>query len=378
MTLSLILDTRDNETVDVRNQLARIRRERGLSAAALAHNTGVSRQTVYAIEAGDYVPNTAVALRLAQTLESTVEALFSIQDAATPQLRTERVELLPAALPVSPGQPVQLCRVDRRLVGWVPSPPDWHLPLADSVLVDSAPPKARVQLFRDPEQDLGHRLMVAGCDPGISVLARHAQRSGVELVLAHGNSSQALELLKQGRIHVAGSHLSDNLPAIRKLFPPNSVAVFSFAVWEEGIVVARGNPKSIRDIAGLTRKGVRLVNREPGSGSRMLLDARLREAGIPPAKISGYKKIALGHLPAAWQVRAGETDCCIATRAAARVFGLDFFPLASESYDLAIRRTHLGLPAVQMLLDALARSAFRRELETLGGYDAAGAGRRIA
>jgi molybdate-binding protein len=220
--------------------------------------------------------------------------------------------------------------------------------------------------------------MLAGCDPGISVLARHAQRSGVELVLAHGNSSQALELLKQGLVHVAGSHLSDNLPAIRKLFPPNAVAVFSFAVWEEGIVVARGDPKSIRDIASLARRGIRLVNREPGSGSRILLDMRLRDAGIPVSKIAGYKKIALGHLPAAWQVRAGEADCCIATRAAARVFGLDFLPLASASYDLAIRRTHLGLPAVQMLLDALARSAFRRELETLGGYDAAGAGRRIA
>jgi putative molybdopterin biosynthesis protein len=82
-------------------------------------------------------------------------------------------------------------------------------------------------------------------------------------------------------------------------------------------------------------------------------------------------------LPAAWQVQAGAVDCCIATRAAARIFGLGFIPLVSERYDLAIRRQHLDLPGIQTLLDTLSRSGFRCELESLGGYDAKGAGQRM-
>ena len=93
--------------------------------------------------------------------------------------------------------------------------------------------------------------------------------------------------------------------------------------------------------------------------------------------VAGYQTLAAGHLPAAWEVRAGNADCCIATRAAARLWGLGFLPLVSERYDLAVRRQHLDLPPVQALIEALNRSAFRRELEGTGGYDAASAGRRL-
>jgi molybdate-binding protein len=119
------------------------------------------------------------------------------------------------------------------------------------------------------------------------------------------------------------------------------------------------------------------VNREVGAGSRRLLDAQLERLGISSRKIRGYETEMPGHLAAAWQVRTGAADCCIATRGVARVFGLGFLPLASERYDLAIRRQNLDLPPVQTLLDTLSRSSFRRELESLGGYDAAAAGRRM-
>ena len=119
------------------------------------------------------------------------------------------------------------------------------------------------------------------------------------------------------------------------------------------------------------------MNREKGAGSRLLLDSRLKRLKIAAESVTGYRTLAAGHLPAAWQVRTGAADCCIATRAAARLFGLGFLPLVSERYDLAIRRQHLDLPAVQALFDALNRSAFRRELEGTGGYDAASAGRRV-
>jgi putative molybdopterin biosynthesis protein len=87
--------------------------------------------------------------------------------------------------------------------------------------------------------------------------------------------------------------------------------------------------------------------------------------------------LATGHLPAAWQVQSGAVDCCLATRGAARVLGLNFIPLVSERYDLVIRKEHLDLPRMQNLLDTLSRSGFRRELEGLGGYDTRVAGQRV-
>jgi len=374
--------------VNIENLLSQIRQKRGYSAAALASKVGVSRQTIYAMEAGSYVPNTLVALRLARVLEVSVEELFRLEEASRPPSVTKEVDLLPGGQTVEPGLPVQICQVDRRTMGVSPSPVAWYLPPADAVVIDSgekgpSPRRARVQMFQDAEQ-FGNRLLMAGCDPAMSVLARHLQKANIELVLAHRNSSQALDLLRSGSVHIAGSHLRDeatgesNLPQVRKLFPRGTAVVFSFAVWEEGIVVAKGNPKAIREIADFARKGIALVNREPGSGSRSLLDSSLKRLGIASSKVTGYKQVAHGHLPAAWQVRIGHADCCVATRAAARVFGLDFIPLISERYDLVIRKQHIALPGMQLLLDTLNRTAFRRELEGLGGYDTSGAGKRMA
>ncbi len=369
----------------VENNLAAIRRKRGLSAAQLAELVNVSRQTIYAMEAGSYVPNTAVALKLARVLEASVEDLFTLPgESVGPELRVEPATLLPGSGKPQPGQPVQLCQVDKRLMASSPSPLPWYFPASDAVVTASpaAAGKAKVQVFHADAQ-FGNRILIAGCDPGISVLARHVQAAGVELVLAHRNSSQALALLKEGVVHVAGTHLRDeesgesNIPEIGRLFPKNSVAVISFAIWEEGIVTANGNPKSIKEIADFARAGVSIVNREPGAGTRHLLDSRLKALKISGASISGYDRTVQGHLPAAWQVKSGAVDCCIATRAAARVFGLGFIPLISERYDLAIRRRHLDLPGVQALLDTLGRTSFRRELEGLGGYDTRAAGQRM-
>jgi putative molybdopterin biosynthesis protein len=372
---------------NIANHLTEHRQKRGLSAAGLAQRAGVGRQTIYAIESGSYIPNTAVALRLARTLEVSVEDLFALPaDAPAAPLETEQVLLLPQPEGPSAGDPMQLCRVDRRTIASSPSPVPWYLPTADAVLLDThARGKAetgRVRLFHR-EYNLANRILVAGCDPGISILARHVLRAGVELVVAHRNSSQALALLKQGVIHVAGTHLRDeasgesNLPAIHRLFARNSVAVVTLAVWEEGLVLLPGNPKSIRTVADFARRDVRIVNREPGAGSRLLLETHLDRLGIAGEKVRGFDRLASGHLAAAWQVRAGDADGCIATRAAARVFGLDFIPLASERYDLAIRRVHLDYPPVAALLDTLNRASFRRELEGLGGYDTSAAGRRM-
>lgn len=374
----------ENKLARIENRLGALRQKRGIPAARLAKAAGVTRQTIYAMEAGSYIPNTAVALRLAKALDATVEDLFALlEEAPSVEARTEPALLLGGSGSPSPGQPVELARVDKRLLASVPSPMPWYFPASDAV-ISSRPQgsKTSVQIF-DPDEDFRNRILIAGCDPGISVLARHVQAAGVELVLAHRNSSQALELLKEGSVHIAGTHLRDessgesNLPEIGRMFSKGAVAVISFAVWEEGIVTAAGNPKTIRGVDDLARRDVSIVNRERGSGSRALLDTHLKRLKIEPRSVKGYDRTAPGHLAAAWQVYSGSADACIATHAAARLFGLGFVPLVSERYDLAIRRQHMELPGVLALLDTLNRSSYRRELESLGGYDAKAAGERL-
>jgi len=208
--------------------------------------------------------------------------------------------------------------------------------------------------------------------------------SGIEIVSAAASSKLALTWLSEGKVHIAGSHLEDaktgefNLPFLRKEFPGEDFSVFTFARWEEGLVLAPGNPKGVRKVDDLARKNVTFVNREPGSGSRGLLDKLLEKAGINPEKIQGYDRIAYGHLAAAYCVLAHEADACLATRSAAQTFGLDFVPLRSERYDLVMRRKTVEMPAIQAFLDVLQRAALRRKLEVLAGYDTSETGAVVA
>jgi molybdate-binding protein len=323
------------------------------------------------MEAGDYVPNTAVALRLARALEVTVEELFRLDSDPPDARRTVKAELVGPGDAFA-GSPVALCRVGNRLVGVPVSPAPLRLPTADGLVAD--PARSMVHLLAG--ESAGTRLLVAGCDPSTPVLAQHLTRAGVGLVTAPVNSSAALQLLRRRLVHVAGTHLREN--ATGKKPAAGSVAVIVFAGWEEGLVVARGNPKQIRTVEDLARTAVRMANRESGSGSRQLLDQRLEEAGIAANSVAGYAdEPATGHLPAAWRVHSGLADCCVATRCAARAFGLDFVPLTVERYDLVIRREHLQLAAVERFLDTLSEAAFRRELEGLCGYDTRETGRRV-
>jgi molybdate-binding protein len=339
------------------------------------------------MEAGDYVPNTTLALALARILEVSVEDLFQLEGELQAPAKPVAAEVLNLGEPLRKGQPVQLCEVGKRLIAVPAEPQPAVLPLADGVLVEQArhTGPASVRAFPADGSE-GKRLLVAGCDPGIALLAHHLSRTaGVDLVVASSSSRQSLDWLKEGFVHIAGSHLRDastgdyNLAAVRKLFPRGGVKVVTFAIWEQGLVFAAGNPKEIRSVADLARpdlagkdlskNAVRIVNRELGAGSRDLLDHELQRAGVAAKNVLGYDRIAHGHLPAALAVSLGEADCCIATRSAAQAFGLGFLPLATERYDLVIRQPFVKLPAVEALLDSLNRSAIRRRLEMLAGYD---------
>lgn len=373
--------------MEVQTSLAQLRKQRGISVAGLAAAIGVSRQTVYAIESQSYLPNTALALKLARALGVGVEQLFRLEEDARAPLRTEDVQVLAGAGDAQPGQALQLCNVDGQLIGAFPEPGTWGLPQADAILLGptrKAPrgKKLKAGIFKEDWQS-DDRVLIAGCDPAAAVLAEYLRRQGVELVIAYQNSSRALQLLKDGVIHIAGTHLLDektgecNLPKIHRMFGKESVAVIAFAVWEEGIVTRAGNPKGIHGVADFVRRDLKIINREAGAGCRHLLDSFLHRLGIAAKNVHGYERVALGHLPAARQVQSGEVDCCISTRAAARVFGLDFIPLATKRYDLVVRRSHLKLPQVEILFETLARAPLRRRLEACAGYDMGPAGDRM-
>jgi molybdate-binding protein/DNA-binding XRE family transcriptional regulator len=345
----------------------------------------VSRQTIYAIETGTYVPNTEVALCLARELEVTVDELFSLSSPGPNSAEPVTAEIL-AACPPTEGQSVRVCQIGAKWVSVpVPNTP-YFMPEADGVIKRASRKSGRAELMVFAKEEAARkRLLLAGCDPASSLLSNMVERiSGIEIVSAAASSKLALTWLKEGKVHIAGSHLEDpksgefNLPYIREKFPGEEILVVTFARWEEGLVIAPGNPKDIRKAEDLARRGMRFVNRETGSGSRALLDKLLTKVDLPPAKVQGYERVAFGHLPAAYHVASGEADACIATRSAAQTFGLDFIPLHSARYDLVMRKKTADLPAVKAFLEVLQRASLRRKLEVLAGYDTSRTGVLVA
>jgi len=373
--------------VDVRNNLAQLRAKRGLGAAQLATEVGISRQTVYAIEAGTYVPNTTVSLKLARTLDVKIEEIFELAPEEEASVEVAEAIIVGDTELMQHGQPLRLCRVNNNIVAVPSEQGSWGLAFTDAVLL--APIRdgkrnvnAKIKIL-GRNWDNPSRILIAGCDPSASILANTLQRQGAELVIAYENSSRSLQLLQKSLVHVAGTHLVDkvsgktDLLPITKLFPRNSVAVISYAIWQEGLVVARGNPKKISGVSDLLRKDVKITNREPGAGCRRLLDEMLDELGATGAQVKGYERITLGQLPAARLVQSGEVDCCISTQAGAGALGLDFIPLVRKPYHLVIRRAQLDLPPIQLLIETLSRASFRREMEACIGYEMQTSGERV-
>jgi putative molybdopterin biosynthesis protein len=369
----------------VANRVAQIRKSRGVGASDLARRVNVSRQTIYAIEAGTYVPNTEVALNLGRQLEVTVDELFSLQEGSQQAPESVAAEIL-SANPAVKGQSVRVCQIGSRWVGVPVSASPYYMPEADGIIKQTGKTNSRANLVVFAKEEASQkRLVLAGCDPATGLLSRMVEKiSGVEIVSAAASSKLALTWLVEGKVHIAGSHLEDpktgefNLPFIRKHFPGEDFSVVTFARWEEGLVLAPGNPKGVQKIEDLARKNVRFVNREPGSGSRGLLDQLMEKAGMDAQKVQGYDRVAYGHLAAAYFVLSGDADVCLATRSAAQTFGLDFIPLHSERYDLVMRKRTADLPAAKAFLDVLQRATLRRKLEVLAGYDTSNTGTLVA
>jgi len=197
----------------------------------------------------------------------------------------------------------------------------------------------------------------------------------IEVLWHHQTSRRALEALAVGQAHVAGVHLIDprtgeyNGPWLQRLVPFACTRI-GFAVWAQDLLVPPDNPKGIRGVADLARPDVRFLNREPGPGTRTLLDDRLREEGVPPEAIPGYAGTAApSHFAVAEAVASGAADAGVGIRAAGLACGIAGIPLGEEQYDLVIPGHFLDLPAVQALIDLLASRSLATQVESLGGYD---------
>lgn len=367
----------------VRTNLAALRKGRGFGATELARMAGISRQTLHAIEAGAYVPNTAVALRLAQTLGVGVEAIFALEeenrgDGALPARLIERLD---TSVETAARLPVQLIEVGSQRVA-VPAVHSEHFIEPYDAVLKHPGPGLEMTFEALGDGDVGKgRLLIAGCDPATPVLVRHSAAAGIDVVAWHGNSSQALQLLREGLIHVAGCHFggNSNEPAIEESFGSGGgeVSVVTLASWEEGFVVAAENPKSIRTVADLANPAVTVVNREVGAGSRKVFDRELQKAGMLPESVKGYDRTAPAHLAGAREVLEGRADCCIAPGIVARALGLDFVPLLTERYDLVFRREFTESGLLQTFLNTLTSVGLRRKLSALGRYDTSATGKTV-
>ncbi len=239
-----------------------------------------------------------------------------------------------------------------------------------------------VELLR-PIRDIENTILCTGShDLAIGVLEDQLKLRHPELKIAATNvgSLGGMLALQRGETHLAGTHLLDqetgvyNIPDIKRTIPKVPIVLVHLAQREQGILVARGNPKSIRELADLARPGIRFVNRQAGSGTRVLLDYELKRTGIDPASIAGYEREEFTHMAVGVAVTSGLADAGLGVRAVAGALSLEFIPIAAEQYDFLFSRSFFESAPGQRLMKILSSASLRGAVTALGGYDTARCG----
>jgi len=210
-----------------------------------------------------------------------------------------------------------------------------------------------------------------------------AKAHGVQLQLQYHGSLESLDALAQGRCDLAGFHLPEggletDFFFHRRAFKARDHTLIRCATRTQGLMLAKGNPKGIRGLADLTRRDIRMINRQPGSGSRLELDQMLREAMIDPALVAGYDDVEFTHLAVAATIASGMCDVGFGLEAAAAQFKLGFIPLLRERYYLACRNEVARARPVSSLLAVLGSREFGSLAGGLAGYDWAGVGELLS
>ena len=228
-----------------------------------------------------------------------------------------------------------------------------------------------------PVRAIDQTVVVVGShDNTLDLLADEvrAQRAHLSISSSHVGSMGGLMAVKRGVCHVAGTHLLDehdgsyNISYIKRFLPDVPVRLVHLVMRDQGLMVPPGNPKGIRGIEDLVREDVSLINRQGGSGTRILLDFRLKQLGLAPDRIQGYANEEFTHMAVAVAVLSGAADVGLGIFAAARALGLDFIPVVTEQYDLVIPASAFETEAIQSMLAVIDSASFKRRVEALGGY----------
>lgn len=231
-----------------------------------------------------------------------------------------------------------------------------------------------VHLLR-PMEEIQHTLVITGShDPLLDEVADIMKRRWRDSLVAssHVGSMGGIMALRRGEAHLGGIHLLDeatgiyNIPYLKRYFLQGGVVLVQCVQRRQGLMVAKGNPKNIKGIADLA--GLSYVNRQKGSGTRILIDYLLKQQGMSPTEILNYEREEFTHTAVAAAIAAGTADAGLGIYSASKIYGLDFVPICDEPYDLLIAEKALELESVQILLDVLKSDEFSARINNLGGY----------
>lgn len=243
-----------------------------------------------------------------------------------------------------------------------------------------------VDLLRPPEAIEGVAVAIGSHDLTLDLLASHLHRLHPDLSLSSSNvgSLGGLLALARGEAHMAGCHLLDeqsgeyNIAYIRRYLKGHRVVVVNLVHRIQGLILPKGNPRGVSSLEDLARDDVTFINRQRGSGTRMLLDYKLRNLGIAPDRVKGYERDEYTHLAVAAAVAGGRADVGLGILSAANAMGLDFAPLLSERYDLVIPAEYYESDVMRPVLEIIRGDEFRLAVDALGGYDTSAMGEVVA
>ena len=237
-----------------------------------------------------------------------------------------------------------------------------------------------------PLPSISRTIVIVGShDNSLDVLANQLKINHSELTLSssHVGSMGGLMAIKRGVCHLAGTHLLDtedgsyNISYLAKYLPDVTVKLVHLVQRDQGLMIPPGNPKGIKGIEDLGRQDLTFINRQVGSGTRILLDYKLKQLNIKTAAINGYQNEEFTHMAVAVSVLSGAADAGLGIYAAAKALNLDFIPVVTEQYDLAIALEYFETAPIKILLEIINSREFKKQVQALGGYNTENTGKVI-